>query len=251
MGITAVNRRGRSPYPLHVKAVHRTPKTSAAIPAMALLHALVANDSTVLAESHGPNPDLDVEAGNTFSNATSTILSKIPPNDSKLSYQADDYLFHYIRQGPVTVLCMADEDLPRRVAFAFLNELLKRYTSTYTLDDITSASPYSHSSFAPSIAKLMEQYTSNPPADPVKQAQQEIDGVKQIMVHNIDEIIRRGERLDLIIDKTDNMSTQARAFKKRSQVVRRKMYWKNMKLIALTAVILVVILLVLNGRRGA
>jgi len=51
---------------------------------MALLHALVANDSTILAESHGPSADIDVEAGNTFSNATSTILSKIPPNDSKV-----------------------------------------------------------------------------------------------------------------------------------------------------------------------
>lgn len=129
------------------------------------------------------------------------------------------------------------------MAFAFLNELLKRFNASYTHEEIissASSSPYSLTDFNPTISRLMDEYTRNPPADPVKQAQQEIYGVKQIMVHNIDEIIRRGERLDLLIDKTDNMSHQARAFKKRSQTIRRKMFWKNTKLVVLTVLVVVV-----------
>ena len=66
--------------------------------APSLLHALVAADTTVLAEAHGPSISHDPEQGSQFSQATSTILKKIPPNNSKLSYQLEDYLCHYIRQ---------------------------------------------------------------------------------------------------------------------------------------------------------
>lgn len=35
------------------------------------------------------------------------------------------------------------------------------------------------------------------------------------MVRNIDAVLNRGERLDLLIDKTDQMSSQAKAFRRR------------------------------------
>jgi vesicle-associated membrane protein 7 len=36
-------------------------------------------------------------------------LSKIPPNDSKLTYVWDQYLFHYIAEGGFVYLVMADD----------------------------------------------------------------------------------------------------------------------------------------------
>lgn len=40
------------------------------------------------------------------------------------------------------------------------------------------------------------------------------------MVKSIDAVLSRGERIELLVDKTDQMSTQARAFRKRSTVLR-------------------------------
>ena len=53
------------------------------------------------------------------------------------------------------------------------------------------------------------------------------------MVKNVEQILSRGERLDLLIDKTDGLSTQAKQFRKRSAAVRRKYWWRNVKLLAL------------------
>lgn len=36
------------------------------------------------------------------------------------------------------------------------------------------------------------------------------------MVHNIERVLERGERIELLVDKTDNLNQQAFAFKKRS-----------------------------------
>lgn len=62
------------------------------------------------------------------------------------------------------------------------------------------------------------------------------------MVKNVEQILSRGERMDLLVDKTDNLSTQARAFRKRSAAVRRSQWWKNQKLMAVSG--LSVILLI-------
>ncbi|KAK9895312.1 VAMP/synaptobrevin-like protein [Cystobasidium minutum MCA 4210] len=213
---------------------------------MALLHAIVANNEHVLAEASSPDLQNDPEAGNTFSAAVNTILRKIPPNDSKLSYQLEDHLCHYIRSNGVTVMVMADQELARRVAFGFLNELLKRFNANYSNEDIVSAPVYGMASeFNRQIEDLMSTFSRNPPADPIKQAQEEIGGVKQIMVQNIEQILARGERIELLVDKTDNMSHQARAFRKRSQALRRRMWYRNVKLLVLSGTFGVILLFLL------
>jgi len=37
---------------------------------------------------------------------------------------------------------------------------------------------------------------------------------KDIMVQNIDSILARGERIELLVDKTDTMANQAHAFRR-------------------------------------
>lgn len=69
---------------------------------------------------------------------------------------------------------MAEQDLPRRVAFGFLNELLKRFNTSYPASEVMDAEPYQMASFNSTIGRLMKQFTENPPEDPVKQAQAEI-----------------------------------------------------------------------------
>jgi hypothetical protein len=59
-------------------------------------------------------------------------------------------------------------------------------------------------------------------------------------VDNIERVLSRGERIELLVDKTGAMSGQARAFRKRSQTLRRRMWWRNTKLIALTVFVVVV-----------
>ena len=45
--------------------------------------------------------------------ATQTILSRIPPNNSKLTYVWENYLFHYVSEGGFTFLVMADDSVGR------------------------------------------------------------------------------------------------------------------------------------------
>lgn len=96
--------------------------------------------------------------------------------------------------------------------------------------------------FSPTIASLMHTYNTAPPTDEVARAQAELNQVKDIMVQNVEQILSRGERIELLIDKTDNMATQATAFRRGARTVRRQMWWKNSKILALSVLVALLLL---------
>jgi hypothetical protein len=91
--------------------------------------------------------------------------------------------------------------------------------------------------FAPVISQLMHTYNTAPPTDELANAQQNLAQVKDIMVQNVEQILNRGERIELLVDKTDNMASQATAFRRGARTVRRQMWWKNTRIMALSVVV--------------
>lgn len=126
--------------------------------------------------------------------------------------------------------------------FTFLGELQQKFISTAQPSTSHSDQPaYSlQGTFGPVIAQLMNTYNTAPPTDELTRAQAELAQVKDIMVQNVEQILSRGERIELLVDKTDNMASQATAFRRGARTVRRSMWWKNTKVVALSGVVTLV-----------
>ncbi|THV05374.1 VAMP/synaptobrevin-like protein [Dendrothele bispora CBS 962.96] len=203
---------------------------------MSLIHALVARGSTILAEHKAGSRD--------FSSATQTILSKIPPNNSKLTYVWEQYLFHYVSEGGFTYLVMADDSAGRKIPFAFLAELQRKFLEapSSSADDPNMPAYGMQGTFSPVISNLMHKYNTAPPQDEVARAQAELNQVKDIMVQNVEQILSRGERIELLVDKTDVMAGQATAFRRGARTVRRQMWWKNKKILGLSILVGLILL---------
>ena len=60
----------------------------------------------------------------------------------------------------------------------------------------------------------MNQFSTSPPNDVLTQTREEINHVRDIMVQNVEQILSRGERIELLVDKTDNLNNQAWAFRR-------------------------------------
>jgi len=202
---------------------------------MSLIHALVARGAVVLAEHQAEGKD--------FSQATQTILSKIPPNNSKLTYVWEQYLFHYVSEGGVTYLVMADDSAGRRIPFSFLGELQRRFLSLPSSSSVADVPAHGlQGTFGPAIAELMNVYNTAPPVDELERAKGELEQVKGIMVQNVEQILSRGERIELLVDKTDNMAHQSTAFRRGARNVRRQQFWRNQKILALSVLVGLVLL---------
>ena len=83
----------------------------------------------------------------------------------------------------------------------------------------------------------MHTYNTAPPADEIDRAKGELAQVKDIMVQNVEQILSRGERIELLVDKTDNMAHQATAFRRGARTVRRQQFWRNQKIMLLSVAV--------------
>ncbi|KAH6567202.1 hypothetical protein BASA50_009612 [Batrachochytrium salamandrivorans] len=225
---------------------------------MPIIYALVARGTIILAE-HA------ITTGN-FTTITQHLLAKIPsgspvsaspsgegraasssskssskvPADSRMSYVYDNHMFHYLQRDGITYMCLTDDQLGRRIPFAFLEEIAKSFVALYGARAQTAIS-YGLNEYSKTIAKTMEDY-SNGAGDKVAGLRGEIDQVKDIMINNIEKVLERGDRIDMLVDKTESLSQASFAFKKRSTVLRRTMWWKNTRLMVLLAAVVLLLL---------
>lgn len=76
---------------------------------------------------------------------------------------------------------------------------------------------------------------------------QQIDDTVGIMRDNINKVAERGERLDSIENKTDNLAISAQGFRRGANRVRKDMWWKDMKMrlcIILGIIIVLIVIIV-------
>ena len=80
----------------------------------------------------------------------------------------------------------------------------------------------------------------------IQRVQDEIGEVTDMMRANIEAVVDRGEHLELLVDKSDALGSQASQFQKQSVGLRRAMWWQNMKMVfALAFVVLFILLMIL------
>ncbi|KAJ3109580.1 hypothetical protein HDU96_007183 [Phlyctochytrium bullatum] len=85
------------------------------------------------------------------------------------------------------------------------------------------------------------------PNAPAKTAeiQAQVDEVIHVMHNNIEKVIGRGEKLDSLQNKTDDLQQGALQFKRGAAKVKSQMWWKDLKLKLIIAGIVIVVLIVI------
>jgi vesicle-associated membrane protein 7 len=211
----------------------------------------IAHNVTILAEC-------TTAPSSQSSSLASLILPKVDhSHPQKLTYTHGAQHIHYIAEAPsehgqyssaggLTFLVVADSALGRRIAFGFLVEARRRFLAQFPGDttDFADMPNYGAAAFNGDLRKLMVDYgtTGAGQNDAITNVQREIDDVRGIMTRNIEGLLERGERIDLLVDKTDRLGGSAREFRVRSRGLKRKMWWKNVKLMTLLAVVIALII---------
>ena len=71
------------------------------------------------------------------------------------------------------------------------------------------------------------------------------------MRSNINKVSERGENLNSLQDKTDNLAMSAQGFRRGANRVRKQMWWKDMKMrmcLIIGIVILLIVIIVPSGK---
>ncbi|XP_071452865.1 vesicle-associated membrane protein 7 [Hetaerina americana] len=201
---------------------------------MPILYSVIARGTVILAK-HA------CRSGN-FAEVTEQVIAMIDPDVGKSTYSHGSYLFHYLCEDRIIFLCISDDGFERTRAFLYLNEIKNRFNSTYGIRAQTALAYSMNTEFSMVLANEMKRYSESQDIDMISRVHGQLEEVKEIMVKNIDNVTMRGEKLELLVNKTEDLSSNAINFRKSSRNLARTMFWKNVKLYLVIALVILVVI---------
>jgi vesicle-associated membrane protein 7 len=178
-----------------------------------------------------------------------TDPSAIPTGEKRVSYGGDTNLVQILYRSKLAFLCVTEKTYPAYMAFKYLDKVATNFIAFYRED--AHRTPQACQSFSRQL-KQEADFFNSPDADKLKKIHRDIDQVKNVMVENIDSILTRGDKIENILEKTNLLLGESTTFQTNSNSLRRKMWLKNVKLIAIIvflviAVITVILLVACQG----
>lgn len=73
--------------------------------------------------------------------------------------------------------------------------------------------------------------------------QESINNVKGVMANNIEQVMKRDEKLHLMVDKTDSLLQESEQFRNQSKTLKNNLCKQHYKTILISSIILVIIIL--------
>ncbi|XP_057812139.1 vesicle-associated membrane protein 721-like [Salvia miltiorrhiza] len=213
-----------------------------------LIYALVARGTppVVLAEY--------TEFSGNFNSIAYQCLQKLPASNNKFTYNCDNHTFNYLVHDGFTYCVVAEESAGRQVPMAFLERIKDDFVAKYGGGKAATAPANGlNKEFGPKLKEQM-QYCIEHPEEISKFAKvkAQVSEVKGVMMENIEKVLDRGEKIELLVDKTENLHHQAQDFRTTGTQIRRKMWLQNMKikLIVLAIIVALILIIVLSVCKG-
>eukprot|EP01061_Rhynchopus_euleeides_P045845 TRINITY_DN8442_c0_g1_i1.p1 TRINITY_DN8442_c0_g1~~TRINITY_DN8442_c0_g1_i1.p1 ORF type:complete len:246 (+),score=126.46 TRINITY_DN8442_c0_g1_i1:54-740(+) len=177
-------------------------------------------------------------------NITKIILEKIRGDDHRLTYTYNKFLFHYIVSDRICYLCMADEAMERRIPFAFLEDVMEKFKQKYKDRWTLVTTARELKDFTGELNKRMEVANSGE-EDTIRKIKKNIDETKEIMNKNIDELLTRGEKIDILMEKSTALESGATQFRSSARNLKWAMWKRKMCMIGLVVFILLVVIFII------
>lgn len=203
-----------------------------------IFYALIARATTVLAE-YTPR------TGN-FPTVTRTVLTRLGTKDTMASYAYDGSVFNILIDDGIVYMCLTDEGDKRRIAFAFLEDIKAKFRSDYG-ERVHSAIAFSmNTEFQRNLQDRMEFFNDDS-SDAMGRVRSKLDAAKSVMVQNIDKVLQRGEKIELLVDESDALTRSANRFKRDARTLERHMWWKNLKVWLFIILLVLVVAYIIVG----
>ena len=187
--------------------------------------------------------NFSIKEGN-YHRVLDKILSRISLNDVKMTYVCGSYFVNYIMKDSICFTVICDDDTTYKTSFACLTELIKLADENYPNNELNSLGVYGVKKI--NFGKLSKKFNRNlkpKQTDPLLDFKEEINEVTSVMVENVDKLLDRGEKLEILVNRTEELQRESYRFYRNSRTVRRRIQWDNFKYGFLTLLILGIIAL--------
>lgn len=144
--------------------------------------------------------------------SSKTIVERTQ-NASRQSIKQGDYICHaYVRADGLSGVVISNQDYPHRVAHTLITKVLDEFAEKIP-QTMWSSGTESSINF-PQINSYLVKYQNPREADAMTKIQEDLDETKIILHNTIEAVLTRGEKLDDLVQKSEGLSMQSKAFYK-------------------------------------
>jgi synaptobrevin family protein YKT6 len=146
-----------------------------------------------------------------FIKFTAGILAERTPAAARQSVKEAEYMCHvYVRTDGLVGVCVSDHEYPHRVAHSLITKILEDFTEQVPRSQWSQGKEVV--GFSGPLDVHLKKYQTPETADPMTKVQSELDETKIILHNTIAAVLERGEKLDDLVEKSDNLTVQSKMF---------------------------------------
>ncbi|KAL9253826.1 putative vesicle-associated membrane protein 726 [Drosera capensis] len=182
-----------------------------------LIYSFVARGTVILAEY--------TEFKGNFTSIASSCLQKLPASNNKFTYNCDGHTFNYLVENGFTFCVVAIESAGRQIPIAFLERVKDDFNKRYGGGKASTAAAKSlNKEYGSKLKEHMKFCVDHPEEiNKLVKVKAQVSEVKGVMIENIEKVLDRGEKIELLVNKTENLHSQAQDFRKQGTKMKRKM----------------------------
>ncbi|KAH0474262.1 MAG: hypothetical protein KVP17_003243 [Porospora cf. gigantea B] len=118
--------------------------------------------------------------------------------------------YAYVHPSGLAAAVLTDNEYPMRVAFNLLSAALRDFFESYGMKGLEASADQELE--WPRGMELLQEYKDPDSADKLSKVQRDLDEVKEVMLKNIDDLLLRGEQMESLMQKTNDLSSASYTF---------------------------------------
>lgn len=148
----------------------------------------------------------------------SETVSQRTAAGQRQSIEEGNYVGHtHTRAEGLSCVVITDKEYPVRPAYTLINKILEEYLLLHPASEWAGASASNASLAFDRLDQYIQKYQDPTQADSIMKVQQELDETKIVLHKTIESVLQRGEKLDLLVDKSEALSSSSRMFYKQAK----------------------------------
>jgi vesicle-associated membrane protein 7 len=203
---------------------------------MSIIYGLIAKDTKPLCDYS--------EYKGTFSSVCIKALSKC--SEMKGVLTIENYNLYYKKDAKLTFMLMCEKGYSEEGALQCIDSIIKQFQSQITSLNYDNEPIYSlNSTFQQKLRMLIEKY--NDPKNVknvVSQLTNDLLDMHRQVINTADIVNERGDSINMIVTKSEQLSRDSYTFQ---QTAKRVKYYEKCKKIKLYAVIAAIVILIIGG----
>jgi len=195
---------------------------------------------TVIARVDTPDPEsglnihilaeVDESSGNYPQITREIILKNLPKSDRAAFNYQEKYVFHILCDQGYVYVSLTEQQYSKQRAQVFLNEVKDSFCSKFTTDIRGRAISFSlNDRFSNVISEKMKYYNENTLDPKMARIRGDAQATLGIMEQNVESLMERGEKLDMLVKKTTTLKNDSSTLAGRSKALKEKTRSEAMK----------------------